>query len=259
MPFPNLEGKHTYEAFFSPRDFLDYLKRNGHWEDFSLPTGVIFMYSPRLLERVLNREPAERHGRFAGDFYLIRRHEAIIGVSGRFGIGPAGVSTIMEELIAVGVRNFVSIGSAGGLQKDLPIGDIVVCDRAIRDEGVSHHYLEPGKYAFPSPALTQRLMTALERMGAHFRVGATWTTDAPYRETIEELTQYQSEGVLTVEMEAAALAAVAQYRRAEFATAFTISDSLAGLVWNPQFHSDETFRGLDLLYEAAIATFAERP
>lgn len=258
MPFPNLEGKHSFEAFFSPRDALDALKRKDLWEDFPLPSGVIFIYSTGLVERVLNREAAERRGRFAGEFYLIKRPEATIGVSGRFGIGPAGVSTIMEELIAVGVGKFVSIGGAGGLQRELRIGDIVVCDRAIRDEGVSHHYLEPGKYAYPSPALTQSLKVALERLGAPFRFGSTWTTDAPYRETVEELTQYRSEGVLTVEMEAAALAAVAQYRHAEFATAFTISDSLGELVWNPQFWSEETARGLDLLYEAAVAALMQR-
>jgi uridine phosphorylase len=256
MPFPNLEGKHSYEAFFSPRDFLDYLKRHGLWEDFPLPNGVIFVYSPRLFERIMSRETGERHGRFAGEFYLIKRSHATIGLSGRFGIGPAAVSTIMEELIAIGIAKFLSIGAAGGLQKDLRIGDIVVCDRAIRDEGVSHHYLEPDKYAYPSPTLTGRFIAELESLGSSVRVGTTWTTDAPYRETVEELTKYQSEGVLTVEMEAAALAAVARYRKVDFATAFTISDSLAELVWNPQFGSEDTSRGLDRLYDAAVAALA---
>jgi uridine phosphorylase len=131
----------------------------------------------------------------------------------------------------------------------------VLCERAIRDEGVSHHYLPPDKYVHPSPELSAELGAALGAL-ADFRRGSTWTIDAPYRETVEELRRYRSEGVLTVEMEAAALAAVAQYRSVEFAAAFTVSDSLADLVWDPQFHHPETVRGLDRLYEAAAAAIA---
>ncbi len=253
MPFPNLEGKHSNEAFFSPEDFINYLRQQGLWEDFPTPVGVIFTYSARLLESILTRESVEPRGRFAGEFYLVKRPEATIGIAGRFGIGPTGVSTIMEELIAIGVRKFISVGTAGGLQKGLEIGDLVVCERAIRDEGVSHHYVEPGKYSYPSSELTEKLKIQLKRHGTPLRAGTSWTTDAPYRETVEELKLYQSEGVLTVEMEVAALAAVAQYRRVEFAAAFTISDSLADLVWNPQFRSKGTARGLDVLYSAAAS------
>lgn len=258
MPFPNLAGKHAHEAFFDPRDIIDYARTHGMWEDFPLPDGVIFTYSPRLLDRVLSRERAERRGRLAGELYLVTREGGMVGLCGRFGIGSAIATTLMEELVAVGLQRFVSIGLAGGLQKDLAIGDLVLCERAIRDEGVSHHYLAPAKYAYPSAALSERLGRALAASGAGFRVGTSWTIDAPYRETVEELRQYRAEGVQTVEMEAAGLAAVAEHRGVEFATAFTISDSLADLVWNPQFWAPETERGLDMLYEAAVAALTER-
>ena len=76
------------------------------------------------------------------------------------------------------------------------------------------------------------------------------------RETVEEGPRYQNEGVLAVEMEAAALFAVAQYRGVELASAFVISDSLAALEWNPQFHAPETAKALDRLFQAAVDALA---
>jgi uridine phosphorylase len=70
--------------------------------------------------------------------------------------------------------------------------------------------------------------------------------------------QLQDKGVLTVEMEAAALFAVAQYRRVDLALAFVISDSLADLVWEPQFHADRTRDALDQPFAAAVRT-QEKP
>ena len=81
--------------------------------------------------------------------------------------------------------------------------------------------------------------------------------DTPYRETIAEVRQYQQEGVMTVEMEAAALFAVAQYRGVDMAAAFVISDSLAELVWNPQFEVEVVENSLVQLYQIVRAMLAD--
>ena len=118
---------------------------------------------------------------------------------------PTAVMTL-EELIGFGITIFVNLGTAGGLQETMSIGDIVVCERAIRDEGTSYHYLPDAKYAYACPELTAGLHTAIKSKGLPVLTGTSWTTDAPYRETIEEVRLYRAEGVATVEMEAAALA-----------------------------------------------------
>lgn len=159
---------------------------------------------------------------------------------------------MLEELIAFGVKKFVSMGSAGTLQRSLKIGDVVVCDKAIRDEGTSHHYLESSKFAFASEPLTARLEQVLVEKKVEFIKGPSWTVDSPYRETVAEARQYQSEGVLTVEMEASALFAVAQYRNVKVAAAFVVSDSLADLKWSPQFHDERKVKNLELLLECAV-------
>jgi uridine phosphorylase len=101
-----------------------------------------------------------------------------------------------------------------------------VCTGAIRDEGVSHHYAPAEKFAWPSEPLTRRLTQALTADGTAPHSGLAWTIDAPYRETVAEARSYQAEGVVCVEMEAAALFTVGRYRGVDVAAAFAISDHL---------------------------------
>jgi uridine phosphorylase len=250
--FPNFPGKHDQEAFFSPQEYLAYLRQHDLIPDFVLPEGVIFCYQNSILRHVRQVHEVEPVSLFSGEFYLLPEYDRRVGVSGGFGIGAPVVITILEELIALGVRRFISIGTAGALAKSLRIGDIVICDRAIRDEGVSHHYLAPARYAHASSTLTDQLEAAVRASGVNPTRGASWTIDTPYRETVEEARHYQVEGVLAVEMEAAALFSVAAYRGVHLAAAFAISDSLAELVWNPQFHTSDAHDSLTTLFAAAI-------
>jgi uridine phosphorylase len=252
--YPNFPGKHAHDAFVSPQDFVEYCRRTGRLPDVSFPEGIVFCYQRSLHDHILANHAVTPVGGFAGEFSLLAETGGRVGLSGNFGIGAPVVTILLEEFVAFGIRRFVSIGTAGALARDLGIGDVVVLDRAIRDEGVSHHYLPPGKYAHASPALTDRLEHALRAEGATPPRGATWTIDTPYRETVAEARHYQEDGVLTVEMEAAALFAVAAYRGVELASAVTISDSLADLVWDPQFHAAPTQAGLERLFRAAVTT-----
>ena len=126
------------------------------------------------------------------------------------------------------------------LEKINPIVSLIVLLiclwAAIRDEGTSYHYLEAGKFAFPSKELNQEVIDTMKEMGIDFMVGPSWTIDAPYRETIAEVNKYRQEGVITVEMEAAAIFAVSRYRGAAASALFTISDYLGEEDWKPEFH-----------------------
>jgi purine-nucleoside phosphorylase len=234
---------------FTPKEFLNYQKKIGKYPKFKLPKGVIFCYSRRLLEHILKNHKTTKVEGFYGEFYLLNETKNQIGVLAKFGIGAPVVVTLMEELIAFGVKKFISIGEAGTLQKTLKIRDIVVCNRAIRDEGTSHHYLKHSKYAYASKELTEKVEKVLQRIGQKFIIGASWTIDAPYRETVAEAKQYQKEGVATVEMEASALFAVAKYRNVDIAVIFSISDSLVELKWKPKFHLSE--KNWEMLFQVA--------
>lgn len=238
---------------FNPKDFLDYQKKREKSDKFNPPDGVIFCYSKKLMDYVLENHKTTKVQIFHGEMYLLKETKNKIAIIGKFGIGAPAVATLLEELIAFGVKRFISIGTAGTLQKHLNIGDLVVCEKAIRDEGTSYHYLKASKYAYASKKITERIKKSLDALGQKYFSGTSWTVDAPYRETIAEARQYQKEGVATVEMEASALFAVAQYRGVEMGAMFTISDSLAELQWLPKFHSMKTRGGLEALYKVALA------
>lgn len=255
MQYPNFKNKHLEQAIFEPKNYIEYTKSQKTFPTFSPPKGVILCYQRSLLQFIKENHPTTACDGFLPNLLFLNETDQQIAVIGNFGIGSPMASIILEELIAYGVQEFISIGTAGSLQTNVHIGDLVLCDRAIRDEGTSHHYLQTGKYSYPTNELTQRFAKALSESGAQFHIGTTWTVDAPYRETVNEARQYQKEGVLTVEMEASALFAVAEYRNVPIASAFTISDSLADLKWQPEFHSSKTKLGLEQLYRAAIAAF----
>ena len=162
----------------------------------------------------------------------------------------------LEELAAFGVGRFVNLGAAGGLQQDMSVGDIVVCEAGIRDEGTSHHYLADEKYSFACPELTESLCTVLEQKGIPYRKGTSWTTDAPYRETVEEFQRHCSDRVATVEMEASALFAVGAYRGVNVSSVFVISDVLSEEDWNQGYLSEEKLEGLKKILEVALETIA---
>ena len=125
-------------------------------------------------------------------------------------VGASFAVLVAEELFACGCRLLVSLTSAGQI---VPAGSppyFVVIDRALRDEGTSYHYAPPSEFADAAPDLVNAASAALAEDGPRSVVGASWTTDAPFRETSEAIEDARSRGILAVEMEAAALYAFAQ-------------------------------------------------
>lgn len=242
MPFPQYKDKHQFDALISPNQLFEYQKQIGRIPPGPPPTRTIICYQSSLMDRMTATHPGHwSSGVFRKLYYL--SHSPRISIA-NYGIGAPRAALSMEMLIAWGVKEFISIGTAGAIAPDLKIGDLVGCDRAIRDEGTSHHYLPIGRYSYPTDG---------GRFAKKFsRIGTTWTLDAFFRHTKEEIAAYQKEGVLTVEMEASALFAVAQMRNVQIGAAFAISDLLYGEEWDPQFRKEPVEKGLDRLLELAM-------
>jgi len=153
------------------------------------------------------------------------------------GVGAPLAAALLEYVIALGCKKFIACGGAGVLDKDIAVGHIVVPSAAVRDEGTSYHYLPPGREVKASPEGVAAIEDVLKRRGYDYIVSKTWTTDAYYRETSEKIALRRSEGCLTVEMEAAALFAVAQFRGVVFAQMLYGGDDVSGSEWDAR-HSD---------------------
>lgn len=130
-------------------------------------------------------------------------------------VGASFAVLIAEQLFASGCRLLISVTSAGQIANNGPTPYFVLIDRALRDEGTSYHYLPPAAFAeAPDATLLARVEEALSRLSAvTVHRGATWTTDAPYRETEATIASALNLGALAVEMEAAALYAFATATR----------------------------------------------
>lgn len=257
MTFPNYKDKYSSLPVFSSEDAVRYWKASRS-ENFETPlNGVLLCYSRYLIDYVqLNYDVTSF--RFVSGHYLhlFNEYDRKIGIMGNFGIGAPVAVAVLEELITLGIQKFVSLGVAGTLQKYLNIGDIVICNKAIRDEGTSHHYVKSTKYASASPLLTEAMQEIMKKRQSTVYTGTSWTTDAPYRETAAEVQHYQNEGVLTVDMEASALFAVAEFRSVHMGSIFTISDSLADSGWKPAFRSELTVQGLETILKVSLEALA---
>ncbi|MCX7861162.1 MAG: nucleoside phosphorylase [Chloroflexus sp.] len=102
------------------------------------------------------------------------------------GVGAPMATGLLDEVIALGCRKFMVCGGCGVLETDIAVGELIVVAAAVRDEGVSYHYLPPGREVAANVAGVQAL-AALRNRGIPYRLGKTRTTDAPYRETAHKI------------------------------------------------------------------------
>src|ERR1044072_2275651 len=198
------------------------------------------------------RIPVERAGAMNADVYAVKKTKGKVAVLKSFGGGSPMGMELAEELAVMVARELILMTWGGILQAEIKPGDIVVCNRAIRDEGASHHYLPPAKYVNADEILVSELTDAIRTRGAQCVVGTTWTTDAPYRETREEVLQYQAEGIKTVEMESAGLFTVGQVRGLQTGSVVVGMDSLASFKWKTSERLDDIMHSLEVVYAAAI-------
>lgn len=144
--------------------------------------------------------------------------------------GPAAAGLI-EELIAFGVTQFIACGSSG-LIGDIDASHFLLVNQAIRDEGLSYHYLEPSLYVSTDRQLTSHIEQELQKRDLQYLEGITWTTDAFYRETTTRIALRKDQGAVAVEMECASMAAVCQYYQLPFAQVLYFSDIVKQQGWS---------------------------
>lgn len=158
-----------------------------------------------------------------------------LALIGPFMGAPYAVA-LLENLIAWGASQIVYYGWCGSLASSVKIGDIVMPDQALVDEGTSRGYVLAHRgVSFPDSGIQDRLRSAIPVNSATVHTGAIWSTDAIFNETPEKIAHYQSRSVLAVEMEASALFTVSDYRKVSAGCLLVVSDDLSGSEWEPGF------------------------
>jgi len=205
------------------------------WEMFkkieNFPDVAVATFSSEIINIVHNRPDAENIGVHSGThspIYSVTHKNRRIAVYQTL-IGGAGSAGILEETIAKGVKKFLFFGSCGTLDKNISVGNFIIPTAAYRDEGTSYHYMPASDYIEVKTA--DKLADIMTELNLPHVKGRTWTTDAIFRETRNNMIKRKNEGCLTVEMECASIMAAGQFRGVEVYQYLYAEDNLDSEEW----------------------------
>ena len=225
-PYPILEFDPTREALIEPSHLI---------KPRDMPEHCVICFFQEVIDRIVEEHQATialtlRSEAGPHPIYEIVHNDRRLAFF-HPSVGAPLAAGLLEEVIAAGCRKFIVCGGCGVLE-DIAVGHLIVVSAAVRDEGVSYHYLPPGREVQAQPAAVTALEAALRQHEVPYRVGKTWTTDALYRETPDKIAARKDEGCLVVEMEAASLLAVAQFRGVVLGQVLYGGDDLSGGEWD---------------------------
>lgn len=147
-------------------------------------------------------------------------------------VGCPACAGNLDLFYAMGIRKVMFCGGGGVLDKEIAVGQLLLVDGAIRDEGFSYHYIAPSRYIYTDPKVTDRIAGYLDEHGISYLRGLTWTTDAIYRETADRIERRKTEGAKMVEMEQAGCIAVAQFRGFDYGALIYGGDDVSQEEWS---------------------------
>ena len=220
---------------FTPEDLVQSVRISKGLQDVSVPALCVLDFDGDLTDWLVQQgmaTPFLSWACFHTTMYMVEVDGVRCGILARTIGGPYAV-LIAEQLRVSGVQLVLGLTSAGRIASTLPLPSFVVATSAVRDEGTSLHYLPAAEtIACPTPLIVSHLHAELSQLGTTV-LGPVWTTDAPYRETEEQIHRHARAGVLAVEMQAAALFA--------FATAKNVAVGVVAHLTNAIGHSGEQF------------------
>jgi len=195
---------------------------------------LIITFFPDVLNKLIDEKKIDfaKHinGENPFDIYKFVDEPDIKIVLGQIGC-PACAGNL-DVFQAMGFKKVMFCGGGGVLDKNIKVGQLLLVDGAIRDEGFSYHYVEPSRYIYTDKKVTDKLAASLEEKQVPYLRGLCWTTDAMLRETPERVELRKSEGAKIVEMEQAGCIAVAQCRGFDYGALIYGGDDVASEEWN---------------------------
>ncbi len=210
---PILAGKDfAAPSVFEPGNLLREARRQKNLPSATVPD-ICILDPDGDIVRTLNRAGRTRRSPgwacYHTDLFEFEHAGEGFGIIG-CAVGASFAVLVAEQLFASGCRFLVSMTSAGQILQQAPPPYFMLIDRALRDEGTSYHYLPPTEFVDAEERLAEAAMKTLALSAQSICRGASWTTDAPFRETAAAIACRRAQQVLAVEMEAAALYAFAR-------------------------------------------------
>ena len=248
--YPILEHDPSPEAFIEPSKIF---------QSIDIAPHCVLCFFQEVIDKVAHDYSARVAFNMVSEMGKHPLYEIVTPDEGRklaffnCGVGAPHAAGLLEEVIALGCRKFIACGGAGALASHITLGHLIVPTSAVRDEGTSYHYLPPSREVNAHPDAVRALEAVLQRDSVPYVAGKTWTTDGLYRETPKKIALRREEGCLTVEMEAAAFFAVAQFRGVTFGQVLYGGDDLSSETWDSRHWTQQTSLREKLFWIAAEA------
>ncbi len=234
--YPVLEFDDNPVAKLNPSDFAD--------PKFDTDK-IVITFFPEVVRKLLDQEEIFEDRVIPGEnplpIYRFTNWPEVLLTLGQIGC-PACAGNL-DLFHAMGITKAMFCGGGGVLDRNIEVGQILVVDGAIRDEGFSWQYVAPSRVIYTDMATNEKIIRYLKQNDIPFLQGLTWTTDAIFRETPERIALRKQEGAKIVEMEQAGCIAVAQFRHFSYGALIYGGDDLSGEEWsNRSWRSREGIR-----------------
>ena len=254
---PLLAHKHYEEpSEFVPENLLREARRQKSLDNGRVPDVCVLDPDGDIVRRAKADGRAIRDPNWAcyhTDLYRLTVDDVELGIV-PCAVGASFAVLVAEQLFASGCALLISVTSSGQLAELRPPPYFILIEKALRDEGTSYHYLPPSEFSSAPPQLIDALAGAFHELPAPVERGATWTTDAPYRETLTAISAMQGKGLLAVEMQAAALYAFAEARGKPIICFAHVTNQMARLEGDfEKGEADGSITALALIVAAARA------
>jgi purine-nucleoside phosphorylase len=200
-----------------------------------------------------------------GSVRQVNDHRALYGYTGTYrgipvsvqtsGMGTPSLSIVVEELLRIGARRLIRVGTCGGIADGLRTGDFVIATAACPADGATQTYVHGEPYAPVADFdLTRALVDAAATNGVDVQTGLVASVDVFYNPDDDYAKRWRERGVLAFEMEASALFFLAARAGVQAACALTVSDVLSEEVAPEETYLplEELDRAIDRMITVAL-------
>ena len=205
---------------------------------------------------------AEKIATFFDDSRKVADYRGYVTYSGKVGktaistsssgIGCPSAAIVVEELIKIGAKNLIRVGTTGALQPDIEVGDIIIATGAVRADGTTNAYVPIGYPAVADFQIVKALIEAAERLKKRFHLGIIVSSDAFYAENEDFVRSYNEAKVLSVEMEASVIFTLTNIKGLRGGAILTVDSNLLTGIKKGEFEAGEKTGELDARVQSSI-------
>ncbi|MHA4807848.1 nucleoside phosphorylase [Flavitalea flava] len=217
------------KSVFLPENLLREARRQLNKPECNIPSICLLDPDGDLTNYLLRENISQKSDCWAcyhSSLYTFRSDDHEIGII-PFVVGSSYAVLVAEQLFVSGCQFLISVTSAGIINPPDTHKKFALITSAIRDEGTSYHYLPPDQSSRLHPTLFQSLNATEGQPDCPYFNGISWTTDAPYRETLSAIEVMKQQHITCVEMEAAALYALASAKQYDIICFAHLTNSMA--------------------------------